>query len=179
MAQFEAFEPDVEVVGDAVLAFVNAMGAFRGIALGILRDNGIADPEPHLWYPQQHWLDAFGTIAREVGPNTLYQIGRQLPIQARYPPGAESIDDVFEQLDSAYKQSHRGGEVGFYRFEPLGLRSARVICFNPYPCDFDRGLITSLAERFQPKDSLLDVRHERPGPCRAEGAEHCAFVMNW
>lgn len=179
MAQFKAYEPGVEVVGDAVLAFVNAMGPFKGIALGILKDNGISDPQTHLWYSQQAWLDAFRTIAREVGPNTLYQIGRQIPIQGRYPPGQQTIEEVFEQLDTAYKQSHRGGEVGFYRYDPLGLRTGRVVCFTPYPCDFDRGLIHSLAERFAPSDALLDVRHVRPGPCKEEGAEHCDYQVSW
>lgn len=179
MAQFQAFDPEVEVQGDVVLAFVNAMGAFRGIALGILADNGIKDPQSHLWYSQQAWLDAFRTIALEVGPNTLYQIGRQIPRQAHYPPGVEHIDEVFENLDSAYKLSHRGGEVGFYQFEPLGLRAGRMTCFTPYPCDFDRGLIHSLLERFAPADSLLDVRHETPGPCKRDGADLCVFQLTW
>lgn len=179
MTQFRAFDSKAEVYGDVVLSFVNAMGAFRSMALEILAESGIQDPQSHLWYPQQAWLDAFAIIARRAGPNTLQQIGRQIPIQGHYPPGIDSIETVFETLDIAYRQSHRGGEVGFYKFEPIGTTSARIVCFNPYPCDFDRGLILSLAERFAPADALLDVRHEDGGYCKKAGADRCDYWLSW
>ena len=179
MSEFKAFEEAVEVRGSVVLSFVNVMGAFKGIALGILRDNGIVDPKAHLWYSQQSWLDSFATISNEVGPNTLYQIGRQIPIEGHYPPTIDSIEKAFEELDVAYKASHRGGEVGFYRFESTGMRSGRVTTFNPYPCEFDRGLIQSLAQRFEPTDSFVDIRHDVSEPCKKSGADYCVYHIDW
>ena len=109
MAQFEAFSPKVEVLGEVVLSFVNVMGAFKRISLGILEENGIVDPKEDDWYSQQAWLDSFRKIADEVGPNTLYQIGRQLPAQHYFPPGIDSIETVLGDLDAAYRMTHRGG----------------------------------------------------------------------
>lgn len=179
MAQFKAFASGVEVRGDVVRTFINVMGAFQGIAVGILEDNGIEDPKPHRWYSQQAWLDSFSTIASKVGPNTLYQIGRQIPQEGRYPPGIDNIEAAFSELDTAYRTSHRGGEIGFYKFESTGLQSGTVTCFTPYPCDFDRGLIQGLAERFEPMDSFIDVRHDVTEPCKKLDSEFCVYHVSW
>ena len=179
MAQFRAYSPRVEVLGEVVLSFVNVMGAFKSIALDILQANGIEDPRADDWYPQQAWLDSFREIARKVGPNTLYQIGRQLPQQYYFPPGVDSLESVLEDLDDAYRKSHRGGEVGHYRFRVLGMRTAQMTCDNPYPCDFDRGVIQALAEKFEPPGSLVDVRHEDDAPCKKNGAESCVYTITW
>lgn len=180
MAEFKAFEPDVEVLGDVVLSVIHAMGAFKGLASEILERHHIVDPQKYLWYRQQAWLDAFSTIALEVGPTTLSQIGRQIPRQANYRPGLQSIDEVLLELDEAYKATHRGGEVGSYRYRPTSLRSGLIICHTPYPCDFERGLLHSLANRFAPPESLIDLRHEeRPGQCKKHGHESCDFHLRW
>ena len=92
VAEFKAFDPEVEVLGDVVLSFVHAMGAFKGLAVDILQRHGIESPKSHRWYPQQAWLDAFATIAEEIGPATLIQIGRQIPQQGRYRPGLDNIE---------------------------------------------------------------------------------------
>ena len=179
MAQFKAFSPRVEVLGEVVLSLVNVMGAFKSISLDALEQNGIVDPQPDRWYPQQAWLDSFKVIAEKVGPNTLYQAGRQVPTEYRFPPGVESIEAVLTDLDAAYRGSHRGGEVGHYRFQFLGLNKGQMTCDNPYPCDFDRGIISALAQRFEPPGSLVDVRHEEDAPCKKEGADSCTYTISW
>ncbi len=179
MAQFKAFSPKVDVLGEVVLSLVNVMGAFKGISLDALGQNGIVDPEPDKWYSQQAWLDSFKVIAEKVGPNTLYQVGRQVPQQYRFPPGVDSIETVLTNLDAAYRSAHRGGEVGHYRYEILGLNAGQMTCDNPYPCDFDRGIISALAQRFEPPGSLVDVQHVDSEPCKKHGAESCTYRINW
>lgn len=180
MTEFKAFEPSVEVLGDVVLSVVHAMGAFKGLALQILDRHGISEPQQHLWYPQQAWLDAFATLAEEVGPSTVSQIGRQIPRQANYRPGLHSVDAVLLELDEAYKSTHRGGEAGSYSFRPTGLRSGFVICQTPYPCDFERGLLSALATRFASCESLVDLQHEAPpGQCKKHGHTSCDYHLRW
>jgi hypothetical protein len=179
MAQFKALSPRVEVLGEVVLSLVNVMGAFKSISLDILGQNGITDPQPDEWYSQQAWLDSFRVIAEKVGPNTLYQVGRQIPAQYKFPPGIDSLETVMSDLDGAYRASHRGGEVGHYRFEVLGVTVGRMSCDNPYPCDFDRGILSALAERFEPPGSLVDVRHDEHAPCKKKGADSCIYTISW
>ena len=86
MTQFTAFAKGVEVNGETVLSIVDGMGAFKTRAYKILNDSLIFDPQPGLWYRQQHWLDAFKRIADTVGPNTLFSIGKKIPENAQFPP---------------------------------------------------------------------------------------------
>lgn len=180
MAEFRAFEPQVEVLGDVVLSLVRAMGAFRGLGEEILERHGLGTPLGHLWYPQQAWLDAFSTISQEVGPTTLIQIGRQVPRQAQFRPGLHHVADVLLELDTAYQRAHRGGNAGFYKYEPRGLRSGRIVCHTPYPCEFEQGLVDALATRFAPQDAIIDLRHEGDGTaCKKLGHDACSLHLMW
>ncbi len=180
MAQFVAFSPEVEVNGETVYAVVDGMGTFKSVALGILADNGIVDPKPGAWYPQQNWLDAFEKISDALGPNTLFNIGLKIPENAIFPPEIETIEQALQAIDVAYHINHRGGEIGEYRYQCIGLKSAKMICPNPYPCAFDRGIITAMAKRFKPKDcAMVNVTHDDSACCRMEGAESCTYLVTW
>lgn len=180
MAQFKAFAKNVEVNGETVLSIVDGMGAFRNTALKILAENGINDPQPGQWYSQQAWLDAFQTIAQQVGKHTLYLIGQKIPENAKFPAGIDTLAKALASIDVAYHMNHRGGEIGYYRYEPLTERSAQMVCRNPYPCDFDRGIITAMAQKFKPQGAIsVRVRHDDAAECRKTGADSCTYTIEW
>jgi hypothetical protein len=92
MAQFEAFDPEVEVNGETVLSVIDGMGTYKSIGEKILQENGIVNPQPGEWYSQQAWLNAFRTIAEKVGDSTLYEIGKKIPENAQFPPEVDSTE---------------------------------------------------------------------------------------
>lgn len=180
MAQFVAFDPNVEVCGSAVLAIIEGMGLFTSRAKEVLAAHGIDSPKPEGWYPQQAWLDAFKTISETLGARTLFEIGRKIPETAIWPPDVESIADGLASIDRAYQLNHRGGNIGSYQYYPLGGHSARIICHNPYPCDFDQGIIKAIADRFKPPGTfMVQIDHDRTLPCRGEGADFCSYIVRW
>jgi hypothetical protein len=180
MAQFVGFSPNVEVNGETVYAIVDGMGAFRSVAMQILQENGIGDLKPGIWYPQQKWLDAFKKISDALGENTLFNIGLKIPENAIFPKEIETIEDALRSIDIAYHLNHRNGDIGEYRFQSIGPKTAKLFCPNPYPCAFDRGIITAMAKRFKPKESaLVNVKHEDSAPCRMKGADSCTYLVNW
>ncbi len=179
MAQFQAFSPQVMVNGETVLSVVTGMGAFRNTGGQILQRNGIPDPEPLAWYPQQAWLDAFREISQTIGGSTLHQIGLSIPRSAKFPPGIDSIEKALESLDGAYHMNHRGGEIGHYSFEKTGPRQGTVTCHNPYPCEFDRGIVMAMAIQFKPQGSVVRVQHDPDGPCRSKLGDSCTYVVSW
>ena len=180
MAQFKAFANNVEVNGETVLSIVDGMGAFKARALKILEENGITNPTPGKWYSQQSWLNAFKTIAETIENNTLLSIGLKIPENAKFPPGIDSIENALSIIDVAYHMNHRGGNIGKYEFVKTGDKSGKMVCKNPYPCDFDRGIIESMCKRFKPKTSIITtVQHDNSAPCRKNGAESCTYNINW
>ena len=170
--------PGVEVSGAVVLAVVNMMGAFRSLALDVLEKNQISEPRPNRWYNLKDWLASFDSILADVGPNTLSQIGRQLAGTAPIPHHIDNLQDAFAALDGAYHSQHRGGEIGHYLYISTGKRSGTMISTTVYPPEFDQGLLTALAMRFEP-DGLIDIRPDPDSESRRSGGDSCTFLISW
>lgn len=160
MAQFQAFESGVEVNGQTVLAVVEGMASSKVKALRILKEYGISNPKPEEWYSQQSWLNAFKKIAEDVGPYTLYCIGAKIPENAQFPPDINSLEKALESIDTAYHINHRGGEIGNYNFYKSPDGFLHLTCINPYPCEFDRGIIEGIARKFVAEGHHLIVKHD-------------------
>ncbi len=69
--------------------------------------------------------------------------------------------------------------IGHYGHQRIDDRSARMVCNNPYPCDFDRGIIESAANKFKPAGFRVSVVHDEPSRCRMTGADACAYTVSW
>jgi hypothetical protein len=194
MVQFKAFARDVEVNGEAVLSVVDGMGMFRTRALNILAKHGISEPKAGEWYPQQAFLDSFRAISETIGTVTLAAIGRKIPDNANFPPDLDDIEKALKGIDVAYHMNHRLAEeplfnprtgkmregIGHYGYERIAEKEVRMVCNNPYPCDFDRGIIEAMAQRFKPAGCLfVNVRHDDAAPCRKKGADSCTYHVEW
>lgn len=183
MVSYEAFDQGVEIKGQTVLAVVReAMGRFseeyQDRAMAALEEEGIVDPAPDEWYPQQAWLNAFETIADDLEPHVLDRLGEQLPSVAEWPNGIATVPDALRSIDEAYQQNHRGGEIGSYRFEGTDDQSGTVTCHNPYPCPFDRGLIRGVAKQYATVDAFVFIE-ETGSTCRRDGDDTCTYTVHW
>lgn len=179
MAQFKPFAPEVEVNGETVLTTVNSFPEFmRSIALKMLEKNGIIDPKPGKWYSQKAWLDSFKEISEKFGVNTLFEIGKGIPGNAQFPPDVDTVDKALSVIDVAYKMNHRNGDIGFYKLVGHDKMKKQIVmqCKNPYPCDFDRGIITAMARKFVPG---AVVALDATKPSRKEGAEDSWYLLNY
>jgi hypothetical protein len=191
MAEFIAFRPGVEVYGAVVLSVVDGMGEFKSRAEAILAQNGIRRPQPEAWYPQQAWLDSFKTISEKIGPRTLFAIGKKILEAVEWPAWIDSLETGLGAIDMNYHLRHRlngvpmlneaTGEmtpgIGNYEFRGLtGEKSAVMVCNNPYPSEFDRGIITAMGRRFKPG---LEVRLDATQPTRTRKADSCTYLIEW
>ena len=175
-----ALSSHVEVYGKSVQALINAMEFLKLKAQRVLASHGIEPLDPEKWYPMPSVLDSFDDILKQVGPNTTRAIGRAVPKSAVFPPGIDSFPSALNSLDVAYRMNHRGkGDIGSYRFLSEGERAARMVADNPYPCEFDQGIMEALYDRFQPKGSIrLRIDHD-PAGCRSKGARACTYHLKW
>ena len=196
--QFRAFEPGVEVFGASVGAFIDAFKLFPSVVLKCLVKNGIGtmvgknvEIDRGRWYPQEAWLAAWEEIATSVGPRACYTIGRQVPKHAVFPPTVTDVKAAIASIDVAYHMNHRkNGKpmfdpgtgqktkgIGSYGFEPVrGEKKIKSLCENPYPCDFDRGLIAEVAARFELQSRVV---HDDGAPCRSKGGSSCTYTVSW
>lgn len=193
MAQYVAFNPDVEVNAATVLSFVESMDNGRDIRRQILNKHGI-DPEPGQWFPQQAWLDAFREVEETIGETNVFMIGKVIVDYAEFPP-MEDLEHALNAIDVAYHMNHRlHGEIMYnadtgemtpgighyhlHRFDPDN-RIAVMVCNNPYPSRFDEGIITQVARRFKPAFRNTHVKRDEQAESRARGGESCTYVIQW
>jgi hypothetical protein len=179
MAQFQAFDSNVEVIGVTIKAVIETMGLFEWMAKGIYARYGIVEVKDDGWYSQQAYLDVFREIYEKVGSKTMKIIGKTFPTKVLWPPDITTVEQGLASIDVAYHMNHRGGDIGDYRYEKTGDRSARMVCHNPYPCPFDEGLIEGVATKFAPPGARVRVTHNDPQHCRLKGAESCAYLISW
>lgn len=192
MAQFKAINPRVEVNGQTVLSVAKGLGAMEQMGLRYLADNNLKDIKPEGWYLQQDWLNAFKIISEKIGPNTLYKIGTAIPDNAKFPPEINDIFKALAAIDIAYHMNHRLDNtilfnpatgkmiegIGHYNYNKISDSKIEIKCDNPYPCDFDRGIIEQMAKRFKPSDSIIKLEHKNDG-CRKNGDNICTYIISW
>ncbi|MBI9067317.1 MAG: hypothetical protein JEZ09_08495 [Salinivirgaceae bacterium] len=183
MAEFISFDDNVEVNGETVATIINSFPEYlTGIVIRILKEHGIDNPTSGQWYSQQLWLNAFKEISDKFGSNTLFEIGKALPSNAKFPSNIDSIEKALISIDEAYQINHRGGNIGFYKLVEFNekLKSAVMHCNNPYPCEFDRGIITAMARKFRPVDSNFpEALLDKSKPNRKNGADESWYIVSW
>lgn len=193
MAQYVALSDKVEVLGQTVLSIANGLGSMKEAGVKILADNGLINIQPDGWYSQQKWLNAFKQIAEKIGSGTLFLIGKSIPDNAVFPPEIDSIVKALSAIDVAYHMNHRiDGKVmfdpatgkkaegiGHYSFMQESERKGIMKCNNPYPSDFDRGIIEQMAKRFAPSSSLVFVELDETSGSRKKGGETCTYRVRW
>lgn len=182
MAQFIPFAPNVQVNGQTVLSVVNAIQFGQDFRISLLEKHGLKNVVPDEWYPQEAWLNAFKEIADTIGDKTLFTIGKAIPENAKFPPEINSLEIALQAINQAYQMNHKGGKIGHYKLVSFDAetKKATMECMNPYPSEFDRGIIMTMLRRFKPKDSLqYDVVLATSLPTRLAGAESCTYLINW
>jgi hypothetical protein len=197
--QFKVFEPGIQVSGTSLGAIVDGFRKYPTVAVKYLARHGLvksvagkaSDIDRDGWYPLENWLAAYEGIANEIGLNSLFGIGKSIPENAIFPPHVKDIHSGIASIDVAYHMNHRkngtvmfnpeNGQmlegIGHYGYESVtGDNRIVSVCHNPYPCDFDRGIITAMATRFEP---LARTVHDNDAPCRKKGADSCTYVVMW
>ena len=146
---FQASSPEVEVYGQTIIAVTSGM-LVADVARELLASCGMAEVKPTEWYPHQPWLDTYRRIHDLLGADTLFSIGRRIPYSAEFPDEQMfNVPTALESIDVAYHMAHRNGEIGHYKFVEVGPDDFEIRCDNPYPNEFDLGIIMSLVERFR------------------------------
>lgn len=178
MAQFVAFDKNVEVSGVSMLSVFAAMGER---AKPIMAKHGLDNIEAGKWYPIQPYLDFYREVSesRFAATINLMKIGMQVPEKATFPPEINSIQKAFESLDVAYHMNHRGGDFGHYFHKHISNRQIDVTAHNPFPCDLDYGIIQGLARRFKPHGANIIVVHDPVSDCRKRGGDKCVYHVMW
>lgn len=166
---------DATVSGGNILSMLAAMGPFRRRGEQILGEHGIQEVTPEDWYPLRPYVDSLLMIGEKMGPNTLFQIGRQIPNHVPLPPGIDTFEKVMASFGMAYDMNHRGVKQGVIPFTITDPRHGTITTGTPYPCDFDRGVIQGFFTKLL--STRPTVNPVEGKPCKARGGETCTYEI--
>lgn len=174
--------PMIEARGTILLALLEALKAlgWANEAARLFLEARLREPlhRDH-WYPLDLCLDCLADARDRFGEQGLRAVGRLIPAMAVFPPEVRTLDRALRTLDIAYHLNHRGGEVGNYLHQSLGVGQSLLHCSNPYGCAFDLGILEGLSRRFLPPGTPVEISHQHARTCRDLGAESCIYRLNW
>jgi hypothetical protein len=181
MDDFKAFDPDTEVVGQQMLAFVQC--ANQAEVMPYLEKYGLAPIIPDKWYPLQSWLDVLRDLTTERGGNAMFDlvsIGMKLVDTSVAPPGAEQIpfDGALGMVNMVNQLNHRNGDIGEYVIERVEDQHVRVVARVPYPDDWLYGMFYGGTRRFLPPGTHFTVSYD-DAPRRSQGGETTILHIEW
>lgn len=192
-----AIDPGIEVAGASIGGMLDAFQQYPSIVTKYLVQFGLVsgkqtDIDRTAWYPLNKWLETHQAIAKDVGLNSLYTVGKKVPEYVELPPEVKDIRSVFGTLNIAYHLTHR--KNGVIMFDPatgvmldgigmvtceFGPNNEQKLTLKfeiPYPCEFNRGLIHAFALRFEPAARVV---HDNNAPCRKKGGASCTYHVSW
>jgi hypothetical protein len=177
MSEYVAFDPHVEVKAVAAQPVIDLVGPDM---IPILQQNHIDSHTQDEWILLQDWLNALKDL-EQLGALDLVTIGMGVPDNAIFPPEIQGVEMALRTIDMAYQMNHRGGDIGEYTYESTGSNSGIMVCRNPYPSDFDFGLLHGIIRKFRPstaRDRIV-VQLDPTQPTRKQGADSCTFLLSW
>ncbi|MGQ3412566.1 4-vinyl reductase [Natrinema sp. LN54] len=171
---------DAEVIGRSPVSYIAAgesVSSFVGKQItNKLAEHGLEDIEPEEWYPLAIPLAMLYDMRDEYGGVRMRNMGQNVPEHVEFPPELSDVENALRGIDQAYHQNHRGSGIGSYEFQLDGETEGVMTCENPYPCEFDKGLIQGVARKFA--DSPVEVE-EVGDQCRSDGGQHCKYRVDW
>ncbi|AKT38352.1 hypothetical protein [Chondromyces crocatus] len=125
---------------------------------------GYEEGEP---WPQWKLLAAFYLIQEEVGPATLFKVGRQIYATMPWPPSVRSVTDAVMGLDPAFRAAHHDAPdalIGAWRVVEAVPGRMVIESSTLYPCHLEEGTITGVCDGFsneRPRAALLMNRRPK------------------
>ena len=188
----DSINPNIMVKGSSLLSLLNSMNSFTSIGELLLKGNNISNPTKDDNYPIHDVLKTYCHLLECVGKNTMTSVGKAIPENVVFPANITSIEDALFSIDIAYHMNHNLNGlplfdpesgimkegIGHYLFKKLNEFSAEISCDNPYPCDFDIGIIEAMANKFKPVNNYVKIKHKNE-KCRKNGDSYCCYLINW
>jgi hypothetical protein len=180
MAQFLSFDPNVEIIGQNVLGFIECSN--QDSIRPLLKQHGLTDVKPDQWYPLQLWLDILSDISNQSGAmQDFVSIGVKIAETAVYPPQFAnlSFEEILMQSNTTYQLQHRNGYAGEQTTEKLGDKHLLLTMKTPYPDDLAYGVVWGQARHFLPRGTQFTIQYDTSEPRGDEGGEYTRLDITW
>jgi hypothetical protein len=182
MAQFKVFSPHSEVSSKMVRMTLDAVHGRESQMNEIFVRNHLYHSLEERWHPMQNYLNALKEIYEHLGPTPLFDFGKFFPKSFIFSGQHYTLEDLIHKLNAFYHNLHKGSDVGYYKLVHFDKehKEARIECRNPYPCYFDRGILTVISKLSKPVDArFIHVWLSKNSPSRLSGDDVSYYSIEW
>ncbi len=170
-----------QVSGEFIISILNGLHDFKNEALKLLEKYGIKDPKKEEWHSFKLWLKVIEELGKEIGPTRLYILGTTF-LENNEMLNHYDLEKGLNFISGIYRKNHKDGNIGAFKLINFNNenREAEMMSDTPYPCDFERGIIMYVANKFNPKNNKnLLVVHKDLKTCRKRGIDYCIYLIKW
>lgn len=159
MSLFHAYSTDTEVSGRIISPVAFGVPNYADLMNTIFADYGkIEDIQIEQWYNQQNFLDVLKVVLEKFGPNTAFTLGKR--VTESYPHQFTDLQTALLAVDQIYQANHRNGDAGYCKLISFSAehKHAELKCLTPYPAEFQRGILVSMARKYKGFLGLAQVK---------------------
>lgn len=179
-----AHDPDAEVVGKYMMAFVEASGEVSSVfqqRTQEIFEKHLGELEADGWYENRDVVAAFDELLGTVGPKTM-ESGGVASAEALPFSDDLSLEEAFQRLneehtsEKVFRASDMDAPCGEFTFELDGNRSARLGITEGYMLTepFAKGTFTGVIDRWGPADTVIGFEETAP-----RDNERAAWNVMW
>jgi hypothetical protein len=184
----------VQTTGSTVRSVIDCLPVGQDHRRATFKKFGIDSNTNETWYPLVPLLKTLHDLQATTGGMNLFQIGKAITASAKFPP-MKDLEMALNSIDIAYHMNHtldnkpmfnpvtgKTPGIGNYNLVQFDAtkRKATMICTDPYPSEFDRGIITQIVRNFRPKDSVkYQVDLDSTAESRAKNGKSCTYLITW
>ena len=128
------------------------------------------------FYPAEAFLKALKNIGEKMNSVILKNVGTKIVESAKWPSGIDSLESAMQSISVAYKMNHRPNDsaiIGDYIYNKISERECTITATNPYPCDFDEGIVEGVSRTIEKNVFITHLE----GSCRKNGDSQCVFQI--
>lgn len=178
-----AYDPESEVAGEYLVAFVESAGEVSPIFERKVREifeQHMSPVQSDEWYQTEKVARALEEVDSEIGPKTMREGGAESVTAVPWPDDVASVAEAAEFLQEAHREAYRNSDMenpaGNYTFEQIRGRKARVgvTLGFPSPPAWAEGVFRHLPKEFGPEDATPQLTEKTP-----EEDEAAAWELVW
>ncbi|MFW5659457.1 MAG: hypothetical protein ACOCZ8_05725, partial [Bacteroidota bacterium] len=145
-------DPRVEVSGQLIVDYINAISFGHDTRREIFENNGIFSPNSDSWHAWDKVLNAIREIENGIGKKMLFLLSSSMIKNLSTPKPITSISDSFQALEDYLNDTHRGGNFGHFKVDELNESEqfALLNVWSPYPDVKIDGYITGALRKTGP-----------------------------
>ena len=170
-------DPHAETLGIHFIAFFQNLQDFQ--TRPIMEKHGLVDIQRDQWIPTRKMMYALNDLAQDPDFMAgLVAIGIEIGKRIVFPQENPTLEEAITGWNASYHAVHRNGDVGQKLAEKMGEKHYRVTLTDPFPDDFNYGILYGFALRCLPPHTDFTIFYDPAVTPRDRGGDQGRTVIH-